>query len=106
MLDRRERPWWSERTEPSAYGSAPEPLTRARTEHETRSEFQPERRRRATQPRLLVALVLIAAAVVWSIARGLHFYGLSPVNLIYDLDQPPLLLALVAGWLWYRSRAR
>jgi hypothetical protein len=53
-----------------------------------------------------VGLTLIAAALVWAIFRGLHFYGLSPVHLVYDLDQPPWLLALVSGWLWYRSRRR
>jgi hypothetical protein len=58
------------------------------------------------QPRALIALVLIAAGVVWAIARGLSGYGLSTMNVIYDLDQPPLLLILVGGWLWYRSRRR
>jgi hypothetical protein len=53
-----------------------------------------------------VGLTLIAAALVWAIFRGLHFYGVSPVHLVYDLDQPPWLLVLVSGWLWYRSRRR
>jgi hypothetical protein len=53
-----------------------------------------------------VGLTLLAAALVWAIARGLHFYGLSPVHLVYDLDQPPWLLVLVSGWLSYRSRRR
>jgi hypothetical protein len=56
--------------------------------------------------RQVVGLGLIAAAVVWAIARGLRFYGVSPVHLAYDLDQPPWLLVLVSGWLWYRSRRR
>ncbi len=56
--------------------------------------------------RPLVGLVLVAAGVVWAIARGLHFYGVSPVHLAYDLDQPPWLLVLVSAWLWYRSRRR
>ena len=53
-----------------------------------------------------VGLTLLAAALVWAIARGLHFYGLNPVHLVYDLDQPPWLLVLVSGWLSYRSRRR
>jgi hypothetical protein len=58
------------------------------------------------QSRAAVGLVLLAAAVVWSLARGLHYYGLSPVHLAYDLDQPPWLLVFVSAWLWYRSRRR
>jgi hypothetical protein len=53
---------------------------------------------------LVIALVLITAGIVWAVARGLHGYGLGVMNVVYDLDQPPLLLTLVAGWLWYRSR--
>jgi hypothetical protein len=60
----------------------------------------------SVQPRLAAGLVLIAAGIFWAVARGLHFYGLSPAELAYDLDQPPLLLMLVGGWLLYRSRAR
>jgi hypothetical protein len=56
--------------------------------------------------RLIVGLALVAAGVVWAIARGLTFYGFSPIHLAYDLDQPPWLLILVSGWLWYRSRRR
>jgi hypothetical protein len=56
--------------------------------------------------RAAVGLLLLAAALVWAIARGLHFYGVSPVHLAYDLDQPPWLLLLVSGWLVYRSRTR
>jgi hypothetical protein len=63
-------------------------------------------RRTLLQSRALVGLTLVAAGVVWAIARGLHFYGVSPVHLAYDLDQPPWLLLLVSGWLWYRSRRR
>jgi hypothetical protein len=58
------------------------------------------------QSRALVGLLLLAAALVWAIARGLHFYGITPVHLAYDLDQPPWLLLLVSGWLLYRSRRR
>jgi hypothetical protein len=58
------------------------------------------------QSRAIVGLLLVAAAVVWAIARGLRFYGVSPTHLAYDLDQPPWLLVLVSAWLWYRSRRR
>jgi hypothetical protein len=58
------------------------------------------------QPRLVVGLVLIAAGVLWAVARGLQFYGLGPVGCAYDLDQPPVLLALVGVWLIFRSRRR
>lgn len=56
--------------------------------------------------RAAVSLLLLIAALVWAVARGLHFYGISPVHLAYDLDQPPWLLLLVSGWLVYRSRPR
>jgi hypothetical protein len=56
------------------------------------------------QPRLLIGLTLIAAGLVWAVLRGLEFYGLSAVNLAYDVDQPPILLVLVGAWLLYRSR--
>jgi hypothetical protein len=58
------------------------------------------------QSRVVVGLVLAAAAVGWAVARGLSFYGVSPTHLVYDLDQPPWLLLLVSGWLFYRSRRR
>lgn len=61
-------------------------------------------RERAIQPRFLLGLVLIAAGLVWAAIRGLEFFGVGPVDLAYDLDQPPLLLALVGAWLMYRSR--
>lgn len=51
----------------------------------------------------VVGLVLVVAAIVWAITRGLTFYGFSPAHLIYDLDQPPWLLLLVSAWLWYRN---
>ena len=56
--------------------------------------------------RVVVVLVLVAAGFVWAIIRGIPFYGVSPAHLAYDLDQPPWLLVLVGGWLWYRSRRR
>ena len=58
------------------------------------------------QPRLAAGLVLIAAGVVWAIARDLQFYGLAPAALAYNVDQPPLLLVVVGIWLLYRSRRR
>jgi hypothetical protein len=60
----------------------------------------------AVQPLSVVAVVLICAGVVWAAARGLEFYGVTPLDVGYDLDQPPLLLVLVGMWLWYRSRRR
>jgi hypothetical protein len=54
----------------------------------------------------VVGLVLIAGGVVWAIARGLLFYGITPAHIGYDIDQPPLLLVLVGTWLLYRSRRR
>jgi len=58
------------------------------------------------QSRPAVGLTLLAAGLVWAIARGLHFYGVGPVELAYDFDQPPWLLLLVSGWLAFRSRRR
>jgi hypothetical protein len=49
---------------------------------------------------------MIAGGGVWAIARGLEVYGLTPAGIAYDLDQPPVLLALVGAWLLYRSRRR
>jgi hypothetical protein len=62
-------------------------------------------RSRLLQSRAVIGLTLVAAAGVWATARGVHYYGLSPVHLVYDLDQPPWLLLVVSGWLWYRSRS-
>jgi hypothetical protein len=63
-------------------------------------------RGRLIDPRLLTGLVLIAGGVLWAAARGLAFYGVTPVDVGYDLDQPPLLLLFVATWLLYRGRRR
>lgn len=63
-------------------------------------------RERLVQPRFVVGLVLIAGGVVWAVARGLEFYGVTPADVGYDVDQPPLLLALVGICLVYRSRRR
>ena len=58
------------------------------------------------QPRVVVGLVLILGGVVWAAARGLVLFGLAPAELGYDLDQPPVLLALVGAWSLWRGRAR
>ena len=63
-------------------------------------------RERVVQPRLVVGLALIASALLWAALRGLEFYGLGPIDLAYDLDQPPILLLLVGVWLSHRSRLR
>jgi hypothetical protein len=63
-------------------------------------------RERLGQPRLALGLALIAGGVLWSVARGLHFYGVTVPDVGYDLDQPPLLLVFVGCWLLYRSRRR
>jgi hypothetical protein len=105
MLDRGQRPRRSERIGLAVSGAARE-FRRGEHGEPPQAEAQASERRLAVQPRVVVAVTLIAAAVVWSIVRGLEFYGLSPVNLLYSLDQPPLLLGLVAGWLWYRSYRR
>jgi hypothetical protein len=56
--------------------------------------------------RLVSGLALIAGGVVWAIARGISFYGLSPAGMYDSIAQPPLLLVLVGVWLLYRSRRR
>ena len=72
-----------------------------------RDGFVPRTRPRpSVQPLLVVAVVLICAGLVWAAARGLEFYGLTPLDVGYDLDQPPLLLIIVGAWLRYRSRRR
>jgi hypothetical protein len=58
------------------------------------------------QARLVIGLVLVLGGVSWAVVRGVEFYGLTPANLAYDLDQPPVLLMLVGGWLLYRSSRR
>ena len=57
-------------------------------------------------PRLAVAALLIAAGVVWAIVRGLDGYSEMPVGIVYTLDQPPIVTALVGVWLLARSRPR
>jgi len=55
-------------------------------------------------PRLAAAVLLLATAIVWAIARGLASYHPSLAGIGYDLDQPPILVALVGAWIFYRSR--
>jgi hypothetical protein len=77
------------------------------SEHaETRSVKAVDRGAVVVQPRVVVGLLLIAAAVVWALIRGLASYGGGVVGLGYDLDQPPLMLALVGVWIIARSRRR
>lgn len=56
--------------------------------------------------RVLVGFALILGGVVWAAIRVLHYYGLSPADIGYDLDQPPVLLVVVGVWLIYRSGPR
>lgn len=58
------------------------------------------------EPLIVVAVTLIMAGIVWAVIRGLGFYGVGPIDVAYDLDQPPVLLILVGAWLTYRSRRR
>jgi hypothetical protein len=77
------------------------------SEHaETRSVKAVGRGAVVVQPRVVVGLLLLAAAVVWALIRGLASYGGGVVGLGYDLDQPPLMLALVGVWIIARSRRR
>jgi hypothetical protein len=56
--------------------------------------------------RQAVGVLLIAAGIVWAILRGLNGYSAMPVGIVYTLDQPPILTALVGVWLLARSRPR
>jgi hypothetical protein len=110
MLDRKERPLRSDRFQ-SGGGDAPaEPTKAAPRQGSNASDdldtFLYGFPGRLIQPRLVVGLALIACGIVWAIARGLTFYGLTPAHIGYDLDQPPLLLVLVGIWLLFRSRRR
>jgi hypothetical protein len=64
------------------------------------------RQRALADARVTAGLLLIVGGIVWACIRGLSFYGLNPVHLAYDADQPPLLLVFVGLWLLYRSRRR
>jgi hypothetical protein len=107
MLDRAKRPSWSEQSQPAVRGPASEP--RDVEAPEPLRADEPVSRGAGlavVQPRVIIALTLILGGVAWAAIRGLEFYGLSPLNLVYDLDQPPLALIAVAVWLLYRSRRR
>jgi hypothetical protein len=110
MLDRAKRPSWSEQSQAAVRGPEAEPLSaeprRPAAGSDTSDAVAGAVRLAAVQPRVIVALTLILGGVVWAAIRGLEFYGLSPVHVVYDLDQPPLLLIAVAVWLLYRSRRR
>ncbi|MBS1879726.1 MAG: hypothetical protein JST31_09450 [Actinobacteria bacterium] len=56
-------------------------------------------------PRLGVAALLLATAVVWAVLRGISAYDPSLAGIGYDLDQPPILVALVGVWIFSRSRS-
>jgi hypothetical protein len=108
MLDRRQRPSWTDRSQSAVDCGASEArsgTTRGRRRAKgVLGTLVDGLRAASVQPRLAVGLALIAGGLVWAVARGLHFYGLAPSGIGYDLDQPPLLLALVGGWLLVRRR--
>lgn len=109
MLDRGQLPSWSELPQSAVDSPAADSNGRAAVDGRVQAadELTAQRARRTLlQPRVVVAALLILGALVWAAARGLHFYGLSPINVVYDLDQPPLLVVLVGAWLLYRSGDR
>ena len=57
-----------------------------------------------SRPRLAVGALLLATAVVWAAVRGLDSYPSSLAGIGYDLDQPPVLVALVGVWIFCRSQ--
>lgn len=79
---------------------------RKKMEDEGRLEPAAYRPAISVQPRVVVGLLLILAGLVWAVARGLISYGIGPVDLGYDLDQPPVLLVLVGAWLVWRGLGR
>ncbi len=105
MLERAKRPSWSEQSQAAVRDPAPE-LRSADPDPAEREEtaLGLAQGRVVVQPLVVAAITLIVAGVVWAAIRGLEFYGLSPANVVYDLDQPPLMLIVVAAWLLYRSR--
>ena len=56
--------------------------------------------------RRAVGVLLIVAGIVWAILRGLNGYSEMPVGIVYTLDQPPILTALVGVCILARSRPR
>ena len=106
MLDPAKRRSWSEQSQAAVRAPAPELRSAEPPEPDEGTASEAVRGRVPVQPRAAAAAMLIVAAVVWAAIRGLEFYGLSPAKIVYDLDQPPLLLIAVAAWLLYRSRRR
>jgi hypothetical protein len=110
MLDRGQRPLWRDRNRSAVDAPASELGEAAARRAPGALGFLESAvlglRLALAQPRLAVGLVLIAGGVVWAIARGLQFHGPAPASLVYDVDQPPLLVVLVGTWLLYRSRRR
>jgi hypothetical protein len=98
MLEPAKRPSWREESQAAVRSRASEPRSLGAARRDAGLAV--------VQPRVIVALTLILGGVVWAAIRGLEFYGLSPVTVVYDLDQPPLLLIAVAVWLLFRSRRR
>jgi hypothetical protein len=101
---------WSDRSQSSGNEALPElvrpPARQGSGARQALSAAAARLRGTVLQPLLTIGLLLIASGVAWGLARGLEFYGIGPVNLAYDLDQPPLLLAFVGAWLLYRGRRR
>src|SRR5262245_45936140 len=98
MLDRGQRPSWSDRPQSAVDTPASGLGLPARGSSGAFGFLDSAReglRGALAQPRLAAGLLLITCGLVWAIARGLQFYGLAPAGLAYDLDQPPLLLVLV-----------
>jgi hypothetical protein len=103
-------PLWSDGPQPPGSVGLPElakpAARRSSGPREAFYAFVHRLREGSLQPLLVVGFVLIAAGIVWAVARGLGFYGVSVADLGYDLDQPPLLLAFVGLWLLYRGNRR
>jgi hypothetical protein len=110
MLDRGQRPLGLEEFQSTLDGAAPRPgPPQVAPSSDGAGHFDGLAgglRRAAVHSRVIVGLTLVVAGVLWALARGLHFYGVSPVHLVYDLDQPPWMLVLVSAWLLYRSRRK
>ena len=60
----------------------------------------------ARLPRQAVGGLLIVTGIVWAILRGLDSYSEMPIGILWTLDQPPILTALVGVWILARSRPR
>ena len=63
-------------------------------------------RGRVPQARLAIGPVLVVGRMSRAVGRGVDFYGLTPVDLAHDPDQPLLLPMLVGSWLLYWSARR